>query len=160
MEDGTRVSAVTSRRISCDAGLVTITHGPDGSVLGGGRRKRTIPPSLRRALEARDRGCRFPGCGLLPVSGVRITVRRRSSCEALGRRRGDQPTESFASVSPPPQSRSRGWRTHLHRCGWAGCVLHAPGENAPGRTTEEGGHECEDGGARAAPGPGTTGVRS
>jgi len=64
LEDGTRVSAVTSRRISCDAGLVTITHGPDGSVLGGGRRKRTIPPSLRRALEARDRGCRFPGCGL------------------------------------------------------------------------------------------------
>jgi len=33
-------------------------------VLGAGRRKRTIPPSLRRALEARDRGCRFPGCGL------------------------------------------------------------------------------------------------
>jgi len=64
MEDGTRVSAVTSRRIACDAGLVTITHGPDGSVLGAGRRKRTIPPSLRRALEARDRGCRFPGCGL------------------------------------------------------------------------------------------------
>jgi hypothetical protein len=63
LEDGTRVSAETSRRIACDAGLVTITHAPDGSVLGAGRRTRTIPPSLRRALEARDRGCRFPGCG-------------------------------------------------------------------------------------------------
>jgi len=33
-------------------------------VLDVGRRTRTIPPALRRALEARDRGCRFPGCGL------------------------------------------------------------------------------------------------
>jgi HNH endonuclease len=27
-----------------------------------GRNTRTIPPALRRALNARDRGCRFPGC--------------------------------------------------------------------------------------------------
>jgi hypothetical protein len=27
-----------------------------------GRKRRTVPPSLRRALQARDRGCRFPGC--------------------------------------------------------------------------------------------------
>jgi len=63
LDDGTRVSAETSRRISCDAGLVRITHAADGSVLDVGRRTRTIPPALRRALEARDRGCRFPGCG-------------------------------------------------------------------------------------------------
>ena len=35
-----------------------------GSVLDVGRQTRTIPPALRRALDARDRGCRFPGCGL------------------------------------------------------------------------------------------------
>jgi hypothetical protein len=64
LEDGTRVSAETSRRIACDAGLVRITRGSDGKVLGAGRRTRTVPPALRRALEARDRGCRFPGCGL------------------------------------------------------------------------------------------------
>ena len=34
------------------------------SVLDVGRKTRTIPPAVRRALEARDRGCRFPGCGL------------------------------------------------------------------------------------------------
>ena len=33
-------------------------------MLDVGRKTRTIPPALRRALEARDRGCRFPGCGL------------------------------------------------------------------------------------------------
>jgi hypothetical protein len=64
LEDGTRVTAVTSRRVSCDAGLVEVAHGPRGEVVGAGRRKRTVPPVLRRALEARDRGCRFPGCGL------------------------------------------------------------------------------------------------
>ena len=64
LEDGTRVSAETSRRISCDSGLVMIGHAQDGQVVGAGRRKRTVAPSVRRALEARDRGCRFPGCGL------------------------------------------------------------------------------------------------
>jgi len=64
MGDGTRVSAEMSRRLACDASLVAIGHGADGAVLGAGRRTRTISPALRRALEARDRGCRFPGCGL------------------------------------------------------------------------------------------------
>jgi hypothetical protein len=63
MEDGTRLSAETSRRLSCDAGLVRVEHGADGSVIDVGRKTRTIPPAVRRALEARDRGCRFPGCG-------------------------------------------------------------------------------------------------
>ena len=64
LEDGTRVSAETSRRIACDASLVKVTRGDDGSVLDVGQRTRTVPPAIRRALEVRDRGCRFPGCGL------------------------------------------------------------------------------------------------
>jgi hypothetical protein len=64
LEDGTRVPAGTSRRIACDSGVVRVSHGPDGQVTGAGRRTRTVPPAVRRALEARDRGCRFPGCGL------------------------------------------------------------------------------------------------
>jgi hypothetical protein len=62
-EDGVPVSAETARRLTCDTSTVTVTRGPDGSVLDVGRRTRTIPPALRRALEARDGGCRFPGCG-------------------------------------------------------------------------------------------------
>jgi hypothetical protein len=37
-------------------------HAPDGSVLDVGRKRRTIPPAIRRALAARDRHCQFPGC--------------------------------------------------------------------------------------------------
>ncbi len=64
LEDGTRVAAETSRRLTCDAAVVAIKHDSDGSVLAVGRKTRTISPALRRALEVRDQGCRFPGCGL------------------------------------------------------------------------------------------------
>ncbi len=60
--DGLRVSAETSRRVACDAALVVMPHAPDGAILDVGRKTRTIPPALRRALQARDRQCRFPGC--------------------------------------------------------------------------------------------------
>ena len=59
---GLRVSAATAQRLACDAGKVVMTHGADGQVLDVGRKTRTIPPALRRALAARDRRCRFPGC--------------------------------------------------------------------------------------------------
>jgi hypothetical protein len=64
LEDGTRLSAESARRLCCDASCVDLTREKDGSVLDVGRRTRTVPPAIRRALEARDRGCRFPGCGL------------------------------------------------------------------------------------------------
>jgi hypothetical protein len=61
--DGSRVPAETSRRLACDSALVVMRHFADGRVLDVGRRTRTISPALRRALEHRDGGCRFPGCG-------------------------------------------------------------------------------------------------
>jgi len=39
-------------------------HDADGRITEVGARTRTIPPALRRALQHRDKGCRFPGCGL------------------------------------------------------------------------------------------------
>ena len=48
--------------MACDAGLVPTVSDGDGGVLDIGRRTRAIPPSIRRALWLRDRGCRFPGC--------------------------------------------------------------------------------------------------
>ncbi len=65
-EDG-KVSAETSRRLSCDAGVIHWLE-RQGDPLSGaeplsvGRKTRTVPPAIRRALQRRDRGCRFPGC--------------------------------------------------------------------------------------------------
>lgn len=56
------VPAGTSRRIACDSSLVTIKEDKNGEPLSIGRRSRTIPPPMRRALRARDKGCRFPSC--------------------------------------------------------------------------------------------------
>src|SRR5438270_10236963 len=64
LEGGTHVSAETSRRLACDASRVVMRHDDAGRLVEIGARTRTIPPALRRALHARDRGCRFPGCGV------------------------------------------------------------------------------------------------
>src|SRR5881398_1908227 len=62
LQDGTYVPAETSRRLACDATRVVMQHDVNGRVTEVGARTRTIPPALRRALQHRDRGCRFPGC--------------------------------------------------------------------------------------------------
>jgi hypothetical protein len=49
-------------RLACDAGVVPMVVGEQGEVLDVGRKTRTIPPAIRRALRRRDGGCRFPGC--------------------------------------------------------------------------------------------------
>jgi Domain of unknown function (DUF222)/HNH endonuclease len=64
LEGGTHVTAVTSRRLACDATRVVMRHDADGRIVEVGARTRTIPPAIRRALHHRDRGCCFPGCGV------------------------------------------------------------------------------------------------
>jgi len=59
---GDGISAETSRRLLCDCGVVPTLEDQSGRLIDAGRKRRTVAPSLRRALVARDRGCRFPGC--------------------------------------------------------------------------------------------------
>src|SRR5438477_6006440 len=61
LADGRPLAAETARRLSCDGSLVELQE-RNGELLSLGRKRRTISPALRRALAARDRGCRFPGC--------------------------------------------------------------------------------------------------
>ena len=59
---GVAVPPATGRRLCCDGSLVPIVDDERGDPIHVGRKTRAIPPALRRALDARDRGCRFPGC--------------------------------------------------------------------------------------------------
>jgi hypothetical protein len=61
LEQGSALHPETARRLACDASLVRIIE-RDGRPLSIGRKTRSVPPSLRRALHSRDRTCRFPGC--------------------------------------------------------------------------------------------------
>ena len=63
LPSGGFLGSLTFRRLACDAGLVGVRVGADGEPLDVGRRRRTIPPSIRRALVVRHGGsCAFPGC--------------------------------------------------------------------------------------------------
>jgi hypothetical protein len=62
LDDGPALALDTARRLSCDATLVGIVEGEDGDPLNIGRKTRSIPLAIARALRSRDGGCRFPGC--------------------------------------------------------------------------------------------------
>src|SRR6266849_5920520 len=50
------IPAETARRLACDAAITPIIDGEADHT------SRVVPGALRRALIARDKGCRFPGC--------------------------------------------------------------------------------------------------
>ncbi len=62
LENGPQLAGESTRRLACDAGIVRIVEDGAGMPLDIGRKTRSIPPAIHRALKARDRGCRFPGC--------------------------------------------------------------------------------------------------
>jgi len=62
LEEGPSLPIETVRRISCDAGIVPLLEDEQGEPLDVGRKTRSVPPAIRRALNARDAGCCFPGC--------------------------------------------------------------------------------------------------
>ncbi len=62
MADGEIIAAATARRLCCDAGVVVALVDAHGVPLSVGRKTRTIPAAIKRALLLRDRTCRFPGC--------------------------------------------------------------------------------------------------
>ena len=61
LDDGPSVAPETAQRLSCDSAVVRLTE-RDGETVSIGRKTRSVPPPMRRALRSRDGGCRFPGC--------------------------------------------------------------------------------------------------
>jgi hypothetical protein len=64
---GMPVTPETVRRITCDASIIPMVLGSESEPLDVGRRTRTIPTAIRRALEHRDGHCTWTGCGV-PVT--------------------------------------------------------------------------------------------
>src|SRR5437016_2018141 len=63
LQDGCALAPETARRLACDAAIIPLLE-HDWEPLSIGRKTQSIPPAIRRALKARDKCCRFPGCGL------------------------------------------------------------------------------------------------
>jgi hypothetical protein len=56
------ISAASVERLACDCNVTRILRGSDSQVIDVGRSKRVMSPAQRRALQVRDKGCRWPGC--------------------------------------------------------------------------------------------------
>ena len=50
------------KRLCCDGHAVVIGEDENGEPLNVGRKTRTVPTAIKRALVARDKTCSFPGC--------------------------------------------------------------------------------------------------
>jgi len=57
------ITPQAARRLACDAAVTPMITDNLGAPIDIGRRTRSIPPAIRRALIARDGGCTAPGCG-------------------------------------------------------------------------------------------------
>jgi hypothetical protein len=102
-EGGRRLPEWAAAMFGCDCTMHRVLRA-DGVVLDYGRSTRTVIESLRRAVSARDGGCRFPGCD-----------RKRAWCDAhhvqWWRRHGDTKLDNLLLLC-----------THhhrvVHRDGW------------------------------------------
>src|SRR6267378_4039292 len=61
MEFSLPISSKAVERLACDSSVTRILLGPDSTVIDVGRSKRTVSGPARRALDARDGHCRWPG---------------------------------------------------------------------------------------------------
>lgn len=61
------IPAETARRIACDCSITPVFQGAESHQVDAGSTSRVIPAPMHRALVARDKGCRFPGCDRPPA---------------------------------------------------------------------------------------------
>src|SRR6266851_3569196 len=58
------ITAETVRRLACDCTITPVLFGGESHQVEVGPVSRKIPAPMKRALIARDKGCRFPGCDM------------------------------------------------------------------------------------------------
>ncbi len=100
LPDGNAVSAEAARRLACDAGVVIVEVDERGEPLSVGRRTRTIPAAIKRALLVRDKTCRFPGCS------NRLSSTDTTSSTGPTAERPSSPTSPCSAATTTPASTS------------------------------------------------------
>ncbi|MPV38323.1 DUF222 domain-containing protein, partial [Georgenia subflava] len=68
-DDGTPLAPSLLARIACTSEVHRVVFGPASEVLDTGREKRLFITAQTRAIIARDRTCRYPGCDAPPGEG-------------------------------------------------------------------------------------------
>jgi len=58
------IAAETARRLACDCTITPVLFAGESHQVEVGPVSRKIPAPMKRALIARDKGCRFPGCDM------------------------------------------------------------------------------------------------
>ena len=86
---GLHLGKEAARRVACDAGIVVLRHAADGLVLDVGRRSRTVPSALHRALLSRD--CYLP---------LHITCGEHAQCCRLRRADADAADGAVDELAP------------------------------------------------------------
>lgn len=56
------IATATVQRLACDATISRVVFGPGSVILDAGRARRVVSGPTRRALDARDQHCQWPGC--------------------------------------------------------------------------------------------------
>jgi hypothetical protein len=108
-------------------------HHEDGRVVEVGARTRTIPPALRRALQHRDRSCRFPGCHVRVAEGHHLRHWAQGGPTTLSNLALPVPADPVGALRT--QNAAEGLRLHARTAcpgwlgerldvGWAIGVLH------------------------------------
>jgi 5-methylcytosine-specific restriction protein A len=67
LDYGQQLTATQARLAACDCKIIPVVMSGAGKPLDVGHAQHTVPLGIRRALVARDRGCRFPGCDRVPA---------------------------------------------------------------------------------------------
>jgi hypothetical protein len=62
MQFGLPISSQTLGRFACDASVVSILYGADSAISDVSKAQRVAHGSTRKARQAHDQGCRWPGC--------------------------------------------------------------------------------------------------
>ncbi|PFG40734.1 uncharacterized protein DUF222 [Georgenia soli] len=69
LPNGTALAPTLLARLACDGGFHRVVFGPDSEALDVGREERLFTTAQTRAIIARDKNCRYPGCDAPPGEG-------------------------------------------------------------------------------------------